>query len=415
MRYMPLNALVFKDLFTKEIKLGKKNYSDILEKFDGFYDPSDQKKSRRISDYFITVFEGKILAEISLDLLGETLSENEVVCLNRQIINKKKVKNPSIYQDLIDKVDQEDLLQKALKLLKIKIWDEGITNYSSNQFCLDLNFDSLFLLTHKTIRSSPKRLIEQFMGKSFHQLIVQALNLRNKAINLVHNHIDQITTTSGVSGYNYINLLTDLGLDRFYTNNTLKNKHKQIINKFLGFSSFQGIIDVIIKDPSYKIFDFTEISSDFYVKNVQELYAESLKLVKQNVIENTTRYNSLLLCKDLASRGKLHGFSNRSVKSEADNIVQTLFKMSFDQLRIKALNFREKAFILIRKHIDEIGTISPSGQRRGATYKKSDLLLDLEFDKFLSRGSIISEPNPKFDRYIGLTFEELVEIVKNTI
>ena len=335
--------------------------------------------------------------------------------LNQQIINKKKVKNPNIYQDLIDKVDQEGLLQKALKLLKIKIWDEGITNYSRNQFCLDLDFDSLFLLTNKTIKRSPKKFIEEFLGKSFHQLIVQALNLRDKAIHLVYDHIDQITTTSGVFGYNYISLLTDLGFDRFYTNNTLKTKQKQIINKFLGFSSFQGIIDVVIEDPSHKVFDFTAISSDFYVKNVQELYTESLKLVRYNIIENATRYTSLLLCKDLASRGKLHGFSNRSVKSEADNIVKTLFKMSFDQLRIKALNFREKAFILIRKHIDEIGTISPSGQRRGATYKKSDLLLDLEFDKFLSRGSIISEPNPKFDRYIGLTFEELVEVVKNTI
>jgi hypothetical protein len=411
--YTRLRAMVFKDLFTKEVKLGKKNYSDLLEKFDGFFDLSDRNKTRRISDYFITVFDGKLLSEILLDLGRENFSENEVVRLNRQIINKKKVKNPNIYQDFINKIDQKELLLKALKLLKIKIWDEGITNYSSNQLCLDLNFGNIFLLTIKNIKSSPKKLIKEFMGKSFHELIVQALNLRDKAIHLVYDHIDEIATTSGVFGYNCINLLTDLGFDRFYTNNTLKTKHKQIINKFLGFSSFQGIIDVVIEDPLYEVFDFTDISSDFYVKNVQEIYAESLKLVRYNIIEKTTRYNSLLLCKDLASKGKLHGFSNRTVKSDADYIIQTLFKMSFDQFRIKALNFREKALILIRKHINEIGTILPSGQRRGATYKKSDLLLDLGFDEFLSKKNIISESNPKFERYIGLTFDELVEIVKN--
>ena len=409
--YTKLRAMVFKDLFTEEIKLGKKNYSDLLEKFDGFYDGSN--KTRRISDYFITVFDGKLLAEISLDLGRENFTENEVVSLNRQIMNKEKVKNPNIYEDFINKVDQKELFQKALKLIKKKIWDEGITNYSSNQFCLDLNFDSMFLLTNKTIKSSPKKLIKEFIGKSFHELIVQALNLRDKAIHLVYDHIDEIATTSGVFGYNYISLLTDLGFDRFYTNNTLKTKHKQIINKFLGFSSFQGIIDVVIEDPLCEVFDFTDISSDFYVKNVQELYAESLKLVRHNIIEKTTRYNSLLLCKDLASKGKLHGFSNRTVKSDADYIIKTLFKMSFDDLRIKALNFREKALILIRKHINEIGTISTSGHRKGATYKKSDLLLDLGFDEFLSIKNIISESNPKFDRYIGLTFDELVEIVKN--
>jgi hypothetical protein len=243
--YENLRAMVFKDLFIKEINLGRHTYSNLLERLDGFYDISDLNKYRRISDYFIKIFDGKSLSEILLALLGDNFSDDEITRLNRNIINKKKLRNPDLYTEYVNKVDQNELLQRAYNLLKSKIWENANTAYSSTQFCFDLGFEHMFLLTPKTIKSSPNKLIKKFLGRSFNELVVQALGLRGKAISLVHDHLNEIATKSGVSGYHCVNLLEDLGFNNLYSKNTLKTKQERIIKRFIGFSSFHEIIYIV--------------------------------------------------------------------------------------------------------------------------------------------------------------------------
>ncbi|TKJ25998.1 MAG: hypothetical protein CEE42_05955 [Promethearchaeota archaeon Loki_b31] len=157
--------------------------------------------------------------------------------------------------------------------------------------CIDLNFVR-FGYSNNAFLQKGKVLLEKFTGTSFNDLIIQALDLRDKAIKLVCDNINDITVTSGFTGYTGLNLLIDLNLDRFLSIDSLINNRDRYIRKFIGFSSWEELLN-FVKETYFKnqevlnweinfqhFFNFYKINPN----KSSKMYFEKFPKVSENTI-----------------------------------------------------------------------------------------------------------------------------------
>lgn len=212
---------------------------------------------------------------------------------------KKKGKLNSIdkYNRILGLYSKDELCKEALKLIKINIWENKITNYSAKALCIDLNFKMKFGYLDNAFKKG-KKLIKKHLDISIEDLIVLALGLRNKAIALVYEHIDGITTTPRRSGYKCIDLLVDLGLNKILSMNSLIHCDRYL-NRFIGFPSWQELLNFVklnyFKDQTFDWEINFQYFFNFYKKNPNK--TPKVYLEKFPKLDRSTIYRWIKKCK----------------------------------------------------------------------------------------------------------------------
>jgi len=125
--------------------------------------------------------------------------------------------------------------------------ENKISNYSRIQLCKDLKFDKDFGYSTKSLKAICTKLIKRHIGISFEELVLEALNLRDKAITLIKEHINEISKTNRSPIYTMVDFFKDLDIYSILPTTRLDIHLDRYIRKFVGFSSWQNLLTFVKK------------------------------------------------------------------------------------------------------------------------------------------------------------------------
>jgi len=296
--FTDLRLIVLKDLFLEEIEKSVKNgiinYSILLEKFDGFRNYSGAKTGK-ISNFFREELFNKSLSQFVIDKYGD---------IGLELIKENKTKK-GVVQYYKNKFSNKDILhEKALKLIRKNILENKISNYSRIQLCKDLKFDSDFGYSNKSLKAIGTKLIKLFIGVSYEELVLDALNLRDKAISLIKEHIHEISKSNRSPIYTIVDFFKDLGIYSILPTSRLDLHLDRYIRKFAGFPSWHNLL-MFVKEEFYpnQTFDW-EIDFNYFLEFYKKNHDKSTKFymdffLKFPSISERTMYRWLAKCKKL--------------------------------------------------------------------------------------------------------------------
>ncbi len=235
LRYAVLRDL-FMDEIEKNVRKGVVNYKILLKRFDGFKDYLGCE-TNEISTFFHKNFK-KSLSQLIIDKYGD---------IGLELIKENKTKK-GVVQYYKNKLSNKAILyEKALKLIRKNIFENKISNYSRIQLCKDLKFDKDFGYSTKSLKAICTKLIKRHIGISFEELVLEALNLRDKAITLIKEHINEISKTNRSPIYTMVDFFKDLDIYSILPTTRLDIHLDRYIRKFVGFSSWQNLLTFVKK------------------------------------------------------------------------------------------------------------------------------------------------------------------------
>ncbi|MEE9379354.1 MAG: hypothetical protein V3V33_15120, partial [Candidatus Lokiarchaeia archaeon] len=290
--FTELRFSVLRDLFMDEIEKNVREGSILLERFDGFTGDSGCE-TNEISTLFQKNF--KIYpSQLVIDKYGD---------MGLELIKKNKTKKDIVEYHENKRLSNEDILhQTALKLIRKNILENKISNYNGIQLCKDLNFDKEFGYSDKSLSAMCTKLIKKHIGISFEELVLNALNLRDKSITLIKEHIHEISKKPNRSSiYTIVDFFKDLGIYSILPKSRLDLHSDGYIRRFIGFSSWQSLL-TFVKNKFFKdqTFDW-EIGFNYFLEfykknpnNSSEVYFKKFPNIPKRTISNW-----LTKCKNL--------------------------------------------------------------------------------------------------------------------
>ena len=122
---------------------------------------------------------------------------------------------------------------------------ENVKRYNGGQLLLDLDFENILPHYAKdSIRKNSGRLLREFFGCNFDELRIQALNLHDKAIDLITTNLNNLYNVGKREGYSRSDLAIDLGFTSYgYSEQVVGDKASLFIKRYTGFT-WEQLIDI---------------------------------------------------------------------------------------------------------------------------------------------------------------------------